>query len=75
MPGEVPPGSLRSLALGAAAWTIAYWAVRMPMITIADHPGAFKVVHAVLAVVSVGLGVWALMTLRSDRSRAALLQS
>ncbi|MEO6629150.1 MAG: hypothetical protein ABIP03_11360 [Aquihabitans sp.] len=36
-----------------AAGTVVYWAVRAPMILLADHPGAFKVVHAVLAAVSV----------------------
>lgn len=36
-----------------AAGTIIYWGVRTPMIVLADHPVGFKVVHAVLAVVSV----------------------
>ncbi len=36
-----------------AVGTIAYWAIRAPMITFADHEVPFKVVHGVLAVVSV----------------------
>ena len=36
-----------------AGGTIVYWAIRAPMILLADHPGPFKVVHAVLALVSV----------------------
>ncbi len=44
-----------------SAWTIAVWAVRVPMILAADHEVGFKAVHAVLGVVSV---VLALLTLR-----------
>ena len=42
-----------------AVGTIAFWAVRAPMILLADHPIPFKAVHAVLAVASVGASVWA----------------
>lgn len=38
---------------GFAGGTVVFWAIRAPMITLADHPGGFKVVHAVLAIVSV----------------------
>ena len=33
----------------------AVWGVRLPMVLIHDHPGGFKVVHTVLAAVSLGL--------------------
>lgn len=42
-----------------AAGTVVFWAVRAPMILLADHPGAFKLVHAVLAVVSVTAAAFA----------------
>jgi hypothetical protein len=39
------------------AVTIGFWLIRAPMILAADHPGGFKVVHTVLAVVSIALAV------------------
>lgn len=36
-----------------AGGTVAYWAIRLPMIVLHHHPVAFKVVHAALAAVSV----------------------
>ena len=47
-----------------AAGTIAFWAIRMPQILLHDHPVPFKVVHAVLAVASVGSAVWAWTAVR-----------
>ncbi len=49
-----------------AGWTIVVWLVRIPMIVLADHvpsgsdPAAFKTVHAVLGLISIGLAtlVW-----------------
>lgn len=38
-----------------AVWTVAVWAVRTPFILVHDHPAGFKVVHSVLAVVSIAL--------------------
>ncbi len=65
-PGEV----LLLRAFGV--WTIAVWVVRVPMILVADHDVPFKVVHAVLGVVSIAL---ALVTLgvagRAAAERAA----
>lgn len=40
-----------------AAATVVTWAVRCPQILLGDHGGVFKVVHTVLALVSVGLAV------------------
>ncbi|QXC62848.1 hypothetical protein KSP35_08735 [Aquihabitans sp. G128] len=61
--------------------TIAYWAVRLPMILVAEPPAsvdseaAFKVVHAVLAAVSVTAAAFAWRSLRpgarADGSGAA----
>jgi hypothetical protein len=40
-----------------AAWTVAVWVVRIPMIAVADHSVGFKVVHAVLGIISIVLAV------------------
>jgi len=45
------------LVLVFAGFTVVYWALRLPFILVNDHPGAFKAVHTVLAVVSVALAV------------------
>lgn len=47
---------VQAFALG----TVVYWGVRAPMILLADHEVGFKVVHAVLATVSVvaAVGAW-----------------
>lgn len=42
-----------------AVWTIAVWSIRAVQIGGADHGFGFKVVHTVLAVVSVALALWA----------------
>lgn len=60
-----------TLVRGLAIWTALYWAVRLPFILIHDHPVPFKVVHVVLAAVSVGAAAWAWMTLRRT-ARTAL---
>ncbi|MCB0971159.1 MAG: hypothetical protein KDA97_06530 [Acidimicrobiales bacterium] len=43
-----------------AAGTVLFWAIRAPMIALADHDVAFVVVHTVLAVASVStaIGAW-----------------
>ena len=43
-----------------AAGTVVYWAIRAPIIFMADHDVAFKAVHGVLASVSIlaALGAW-----------------
>jgi ribose/xylose/arabinose/galactoside ABC-type transport system permease subunit len=40
-----------------AAWTVAYWAVRLALIATNDHPVGFVVVHAVLGLVAGTLAV------------------
>jgi len=43
----------RALVRVFAAGTVVFWAVRLPMILLNDHPAGFLIVHTVLAVVSV----------------------
>ncbi|HEY2813531.1 MAG TPA: hypothetical protein VGJ03_08725 [Acidimicrobiales bacterium] len=52
-------------------WTIGVWAVRTPMILVHDHPAGFKAVHAVLAVVSIGLAIWAERDVQRQRQATA----
>jgi hypothetical protein len=40
-----------------AAWTTVVWTVRVGAMVVADHSVGFKVVHAALGVISVGLAV------------------
>ncbi|HET6775909.1 MAG TPA: hypothetical protein VFH36_21535 [Acidimicrobiales bacterium] len=48
------------VAVGAlAAWSVVVWVVRDVRILLADHDGAFKLVHIVLGVVSIVLAVLA----------------
>ncbi|MCU1453984.1 MAG: hypothetical protein JWN46_2130 [Acidimicrobiales bacterium] len=49
----------RALVRAFAAGTVVFWAVRLPMILVHQHPAAFKVVHAALAVASVMAAVLA----------------
>jgi hypothetical protein len=60
--GALWRGSARTrlVAVGAlAAWSTAVWIVRDARILVADHEVGFKVVHTVLAVVSILLSVLA----------------
>jgi hypothetical protein len=50
-----------------AAWTVGVWAVRTPYILVHNHPLDFKLVHTVLAVVSVGLAVTAQRHVQRER--------
>ena len=54
-----------------AAYTIVVWAIRTPLILVHDHPGGFKVVHTVLAVVSIALAVVAERNVQRERQAAA----
>jgi NADH:ubiquinone oxidoreductase subunit K len=55
-----------------AAVTVGVWAIRLPLVLVHDHGAAFKVVHAVLAVVSIALAVAAW---RSAATRRPALSS
>jgi hypothetical protein len=65
-------GQATVVAVGAlAAWTIAVWVVRGIGILAADHDLGFKVVHTVLAVVSIVLAVLAWRGTRRETRREA----
>lgn len=49
-------------------WTLVYWPVRGGGILIDDYSAGFKVVHTVLAIVSIGLAALCARRLMSDRS-------
>jgi hypothetical protein len=63
------------LATGFAGFTAVYWALRLPFILVNDHPGGFKVVHTVLAVVSVALAVAAWRALSAEPADRPQLSS
>lgn len=63
------PALLRPAVVALAGWTIAVWVVRDTSILVGDHDTSFKVVHTILAVVSIGLAGWALSSLRSPADR------
>jgi hypothetical protein len=52
-------------------WTIGVWAVRTPDILVHDHPVGFKVVHTVLAAVSIGLAISAQRHVQREREATA----
>src|SRR5947208_1389383 len=54
-----------------AAWTVVVWAVRTPFILVHDHPADFKVVHTVLATVSIALAVAVQRHVQRERETAA----
>jgi hypothetical protein len=57
------------VAIGAlAGWSVAVWVVRDTRILVADHEIGFKVVHTVLAVVSIVLAALAWREARRVRS-------
>ncbi|HEX4901913.1 MAG TPA: hypothetical protein VFV42_03830 [Acidimicrobiales bacterium] len=56
--GDVPDAAAR-LVRAFAVWTVAVWVVRAVQIALADHAVGFVVVHTVLAIVSIGLALWA----------------
>jgi hypothetical protein len=61
--------TVRGFALG----TTVFWAIRAPMILLADHGVAFKVVHAVLAIGSIAAaaGAWRSTSRAPDRAAPA----
>jgi hypothetical protein len=59
--------ALRPAVLGLAAWTTGVWVVRSVTIVAGDRSVGFKVVHGVLAVVSIALAAWAARSVQSPR--------
>jgi hypothetical protein len=53
------PALVRPAVVALAGWTTAVWVVRDTTILFGDHDTAFKVVHTVLAIVSIALAAWA----------------
>ena len=65
-------GARATLAVDAlAAWTTGVWVVRAIGITFADHSVGFKVVHLVLAAVSIALAYLACREVRRPREAEA----
>jgi hypothetical protein len=64
-----------TLVRAFAAWTVAVWVVRGTQIALADHDTAFVVVHTLLAVVSIGLALWADRSARRVPDREQVLQA
>jgi hypothetical protein len=62
---------MRAAVTALVVWTIGVWVVRTPMILAHDHPAGFKAVHAVLAVVSISLAVWAERDVQRQRQAPA----
>jgi hypothetical protein len=62
------PSWLRPTVVALAVWTTGVWLVRDTSILVGDHDTAFKVVHTVLAVVSIGLSALALRQPTPDRT-------
>ena len=56
--------ALRPAVLALAGWTAAVWVVRSLTILAGDRSVGFKVVHGVLAVVSIALAAWAVRSVR-----------
>ncbi|MDY7101225.1 MAG: hypothetical protein S0880_08560 [Actinomycetota bacterium] len=55
---------LDALVIALASWTTLVWVVRGAGIVYADHDLGFKVVHVVLAVVSIAVSGWAVQSRR-----------
>lgn len=68
-------GDARTWVRAFAVWTTGVWLVRAVQIGLADHGVAFKVVHTVLAVVSVGLAFWADRAANESTARPAPVSS
>lgn len=74
---DVTAAGFRRLVRVFAGGTVAYWAIRAPMILLADHEVPFKVVHGVLAAVSIAAAVAAWRSLDAttpaERERRVLV--
>lgn len=57
--------ALRTAVIALAGWTTVFWLIRGTGIMLDDHETSFMVVHTVLMIVSIGLSVWAVASVRS----------
>lgn len=55
--------------MALAALSVLIWPIRAVQILLQDWSTGFKVVHSILAVGSVGLGLWVLSTSEDVRNR------
>lgn len=62
-----PVDRLRVVVRVLAATTVGVWVVRGVQIATADHPIGFIAVHTALALVSIGLAVWAVRSPSTGR--------
>jgi hypothetical protein len=62
----------RRLGPVLAAATVAVWGVRLPFVLVHAHPAGFKVVHTVLAAISLGLAGAVLRSRWTPRRTARL---
>jgi hypothetical protein len=62
------PPLIRPAVVALAGWTVAVWLVRDTSILVGDHDTSFKVVHTILAAVSIALAGWAFSSLRAATS-------
>lgn len=71
--GATGSAGFRALVSAFTGGTVGYWAIRLPVILLRHHPASFKVVHAVLAGVSVVVAVraWRALPARNGRSPGA----
>lgn len=74
--GQTAPGRRamwnKPFFAGLAGVGIVWWLVRGIGTLIADFDASFKIVHTVLALVTIGLGLWVIRGLRPDWSGRAV---
>lgn len=61
----------RRALLALAGWTVAVWVVRSTAMLAGDWDAGFKVVHTLLALVSIALAVLALRSIRATRVKGS----
>ncbi|HEY3833129.1 MAG TPA: hypothetical protein VGO03_12610 [Acidimicrobiia bacterium] len=67
-----------TVLLVTCAWTLFVWIVAIKNLVIDNHPAGFRVVHGILAAISIGLGIAVGMIgwrARTDASRRDVLQT
>lgn len=68
---DIPlPAPFERALVWFCAWTTIVWCVRVPMIVLARHDVPFKVVHAVLGLISIALAVAVFRQTEAARARA-----
>ena len=70
--GAVLTATRRRVLYAASAWTLYVWGTRVVLIWGGDESTGFKVVHTVLAVVSIGFAAAVFWIARASRERRSL---